>query len=478
MKKIDDIFKNGINETGLPYSDQEWQATEKMIAAQSSKAGLWLVKNIAILVILAAAIGSLLRFNLDKVETVETQKHPVNTSNQVLDVPVAATPQTDDATVKTLEQSGSEESITQQASSNSHLNPDHSNSDQLTIAHTAGDGRDNLENSDLSAAQEKKSFVDMELRDEQPDQQQEDPREEDSHNPAEIVEAEQALIRRDFDQSFVKSLMDPAFSFSLTDASLLDAQEAEHRPASNKVQLFLSPYFANYSSSRKIDTDAPTELKGEESIQNAKEIGVDLSIQRKNWAFSTGLSKLTFEETTNYSRQEAIYGYDTSLVLVKRDFETNPRGGSVALITKQIDSTQIGQRELVDCPDCQVRMEYLKIPLQLQFEKSKGRSGLYVRLGTSIHLPYKVSGVYALKPNIEISNDWTIRDIQTSDLGRYFGFNYALGTRYSLSHKLAIWIEVAGENGRNSMLQDYGQRYNLLGLKGGVRYQFAALPWF
>ena len=37
MKKIDDIFKNGINETGLPYSDQEWQATEKMIADYSTK---------------------------------------------------------------------------------------------------------------------------------------------------------------------------------------------------------------------------------------------------------------------------------------------------------------------------------------------------------------------------------------------------------------------------------------------------------
>lgn len=467
MKKIDDIFKDGLGESGLPYSESEWIAAEKLIAAKSGAASFWTLKKIGLLVAFIAVISSSLWFILYKEDENKLQESAIaNNTNPAL-LPL------DTTTINSKKISSNTEQITQNRSAASAAEPETRISDAPNGLVTSvrqnpaiNAVTNNPEENDYVADNEVDVPEGTSVNTEVNAEAEQSLKEPSEQKPKRIFAFKEANLKLKWPASF-------AFSQWLNQSLAIDGQnltidQAQSLASVSKTyQLYLEAFSSHYSTSRKEGNTASRNGESE-TLLNTSEYGGKIGVQWKNISVSTGLSKLSFQELTNYSRDIPVYGYDTSLVLVKRNYENNPRGKPVALIEERIDSTVVGSRSVIDCSDCKVRIDYLSIPLDVQFEKSKGRGGIFGKLGTSLNIPSATTGSYLL-PN---PNGEDLQELNSDLLNKYWTVQIGVGLRYGLSSHLDVWTNVEASRAFGSRFSAMDMRYSLLGLRAGLRYKF------
>lgn len=170
--------------------------------------------------------------------------------------------------------------------------------------------------------------------------------------------------------------------------------------------------------------------------------GIDLSVKKGHWNLVSGLELASYRIQTNYSVSTESHQIESYFKMVNRNYTQSPRGSRVALIT-QVNDTNTTRTSSVQCQNCEVEFNYVNIPLFLQYEIGKRRTGLYVSGGMIASRLTSASGQYALTDRVQEINGvsgFELESLENSDkLNKWMMMTgFGMGIRHRLSPKADI----------------------------------------
>lgn len=216
------------------------------------------------------------------------------------------------------------------------------------------------------------------------------------------------------------------------------------------------------------------------SLQKARETsvrqnsyGAGVVLKHQGLSVSIGVEKLNLLERTNYLSTGIGWNYDTTLVLVLRENEQDPRGGYIALLENQIDSSSYSY-PVEACPDCEVKFEYVSIPVGIQYEIGMRRVSWFGEVGGTIGLLQSSGGRYVVRGVNE--QDTAGSMIGELDYGQVvnkviYHANVALGMRYRISSDASVWGSYNYGVGLNSLISSYKQKVDVQRIYLGLEYK-------
>jgi hypothetical protein len=197
--------------------------------------------------------------------------------------------------------------------------------------------------------------------------------------------------------------------------------------------------------------------------------GLDLFAKRNSWGFKLGVHGLNFEEIVNYQDESHTTTYDTSFVLVKRNFETSSHGKTIALVKKVIEGTT-DTTVVPLCTNCKTVFSYIEIPLSVQREWGWYRFKFFAQSGIGVSFLQKAKGMYSTDLVVmDKGSQYEIDDLLKSDLNKtLFSTSFKLGLSYAVSSKFAVFGSYGYRFQRTSLMKAYVQKPTLRALIFGV----------
>lgn len=447
MSKIDDIFKDGLDQKGLAYSDAHWAGMEALL--DKKKRGFFIRFKWLFLSLLLLLIGFTTYFSWP---TFQQNENP----NQI-----ALT-----------------ESNNQRISLNNSLNTQQIASAPIDKNALKASKTNTANNSDSKSATDKKGI----FINDHPNK---------NNNPADGNNNDKSNARKQpplfpsFTPSTNYSLIKTS-STATNDVGTLSFLKAEkiHLKLRNyilfpyhqdldrssclgmvriddnvkfptKWHLFMAPYIQMSSHNRKINLVTESELKQQEKPLPALGFGINFLAKKGHWVVKSGLQFNQIKEITNYASTFKNQTYDTSFRLVILNFTQTPRGTNVALLETKID-TLIGPSEtIINNPDAIVKFNYITLPLAVQYEWHHKRLLYFVEAGGAISLLTNAKGIYTIG---DASKTGNLSDNSSSVNKALIQVNGAVGVKYSLTSHVNIWSSYGQNIGLNSMIADYSQK--------------------
>jgi hypothetical protein len=211
--------------------------------------------------------------------------------------------------------------------------------------------------------------------------------------------------------------------------------------------------------------------KASETEKSNLNAGIEVSAKRKNWRITTGLGTLKLQESTNYSTQLTTTEYLYAKKIVNNEYTTTPRGTRVVLLADvKVDSTTSTTSQN-DCPTCEIELNYVNIPLTLQYEVGKKRLRYFAEGGINTLINTRNSGQYATLN--ESNQTWTISDLQSSSAVNNVLLlaNASVGANYCLSSSWELWTSYSHRIGLGSVFATYEHKPSWRGVRAGVSYK-------
>lgn len=445
---IDETFKRGLDQKGLSYSDADWAAMSEMIANKSSQAifkPLWpwmlgavcsFVLSIALLPPISATEGT------TEVRSADTKENSVQIDNQELK-PEAMTEGSNPT------QAESSISAFRSAIAQNYQHLLHDN----YLAKTMPTTKDNSVESDEALYQ---NILDKIIK-------AEENKEKEKEQNATVAANREVFVERG-DELLSKELP-PLSSF----------KSAQSKIEKFQPQLIYGPMvylnlFAEYTVYQKFVSNEIKDFKqSQEKALYSTNYGLDVRFELSNLSLYTGASYLRLVEQTDYIEQNVSYSYDTSLVLVNRNYTQRPDGSQVALIQEKVDSTA-SYSDTVTCPNCAVRFNYINIPLAVGYEFKNKIFTHFVRAGLNFSFLSSSSGNYSIR-TLSGSESVSMETRPLSNDGAknsMINWQLQLGTRYHLNNTFALTLSANHSRTFGSQMIAYDQKLHFYGLRFGL----------
>ena len=277
----------------------------------------------------------------------------------------------------------------------------------------------------------------------------------------------------EFESVFLNSVGNAAFEYAINNSANNKLPMLDLRLM--KWQYFISPYVSYNNYQRNFGSLSSNLIKKDEQELASFGYGVDVIVKKKNFSVSTGIGILNLRENTNYKQDKFEYQYDSSLVVMSRDFTTDPRGNPVALITYDIDTTATLVGQEVVCADCIASFSYISVPLNLGYEVNKGRMAYFGEAGVTASVLRSVHGLYSESQGVDNNGEqvFSVTELVSNNdvSSMLFQANAAIGARYNLNSKIGFWASAGYGYSLSSMFNSYSHLPKLQTLKLGVQYK-------
>jgi hypothetical protein len=438
MKKIDDIFKKGLDHKGLEYSDAHWDSMSTLLG--SKKAGFFVRNKKALLgfflIVTVGIVGVYLG---------------IGTSN------------INDHNIVKLENASTE--LVAESDKNNILNQD------SILEHMVFD---------FSGFVQPSPFV---LQD--PGYFEYPPTYPHNnyplgHNPSYFnfqspIVGKLSLLNQEINLS-------SKLNVDVLDKSNLRKGKAANRirHAHSKLRVSIAPYTEYSIYKRQLDESINLSWKNEENINNSLGYGVDFFVGMKNFKLKTGVGILKLKEVNNYTSEEDIWNTTSTLKIVNQNYDTTPRGRPVVLIKEVIDSTHMGTQEVVLNPETEVVFTYFNIPLSLQYEFTRNRLVYFGQVGANYTILKSASGRYNMLEDYytdsngtqHVLNNYVDLANNSSEISKSMLFLHAnAGLRYRITSKVDAWVSYGFSKTTQSMFTNYQQKPSVQSLRFGMQYR-------
>lgn len=461
MKKIDDIVKNELENSGLPFKEEYWNDMEFLLDQKKKKPMAVYFTLAALVLIIGISAVVYVNSNQDN----QIQENPVSISSTAPNTsknPSIESIQTENNTSeesndqiqsKTIETS----SITENTKSN--YTP---NKNQVFLTPNAKEiETPKIENNSVSTkniAQSNETQVENYI----------DP----------VINTPQPDVKPIEDEEIVRAsiLQFPYFSINTIDSFsfyVLEVQKHMSNSFKNPIQpkqkwaFALTPYIGfNMFSNTKSYSDINA-LKSEEKLLKTKSYGINIIARKNRIAFSTGIGFNQFSIQSNYSSIGKSYTFDTSYKLVNSFYGITSNGTRIALIKQIIDTTTLSYSEVKN-PNKKSTFSYLQIPLTVRYTIPIKGFDFFVEPGLNSQFLIKSKGLYVASQN----NVFNVKNADDkSDLNQVLlGGSMHVGMQFRINKRISLTSSYGYMQTFNSMYKSYQQKQSNTQFKIGLEF--------
>ncbi len=445
MKKVDDIFREGLDKQGLTFADAHWQDMEALIENKKEKKKPFAYWATAILLI---GFGSfaVYYFSQDNAKNRTTTTH-IEINNKNTDEPIIAENKQKILKTEKLENNTPQktiESVVERLNVQKIFEYPKPNNPKL---------------SNISIENEVNHALDI--------------------NPEKQSNITQIAIKPNWEDTFqsifpvAKNLsLLPSFKPFLADNTKIElSKKLAIKPFPTPWSLYFAPFVAANTYNPIKNSNVISLLKSAEQPINSYGYGIDLLAKKRAWVIKTGLNLQSFKEKTNYQIDRQKWDYDTSFKVVNFNYRQSSTGGRIALIEKKIDSTATNYQESV-CNNCIASMQYINIPLALQYELRKGKFTAFAESGIQAGFLLNARGYYTDYDNTTGFFSIVNQSKQKNHLQKtILQANAALGLKYRFNN-INIYGSYGIARSTNSMMQNYKQSINYSQVRLGLEFGF------
>ncbi len=447
MSSIDKVFKDGLDQKGLPYDEANWEAMEGLLDAKPRFVARYKYVLLSFL-LMGVALVAYWQINLEEVEEFKAMS------------------------VQHKDQSGA------------------ASSGLITEAETIAEMQLD-EVGQTTLCQEKEPIADVydsDIKNDNPSsplttKDVNEPLEYDETEP--ITGAEEYPITPDVKQIAVPSsptmegvaykrwpdeLIDPVANESIPCVVHEVGLEAQHVSKKLKIQRrqlhwYVAPYvfYQKHGMNHTIGT-----VKTNEEAQSYSGQGLEIGLRKGRWKLSSGVQQTLFVQRLNVIQSDIQYTFDTTLQLLKSNYGKTPSGNRLALLGEKVDTTV----SVIDrsCTDCEAHFNYTSIPVNLGYEWGRSRFRYGLDLGTQVLLARSARGLYVLDP---LADD-VYEELQASDklVSTVTQFSGSAHIRYRFTSALSVWSAYTVSSSLNSMITSYDQRLRIQQVRLGLQWQW------
>jgi hypothetical protein len=184
--------------------------------------------------------------------------------------------------------------------------------------------------------------------------------------------------------------------------------------------------------------------------------GMSVSAQYKRFVFSAGAGYSKVESMDDYYVRNYRNQYDTTYILNKRDYSTTKSGKELALV-KEVIAVTTDSTITEFCGHCRSKIEYLDLPISIQYIFGNKRVRPYGELGSVVSLPMTMSGYF--------NNNFIYEDgiVQGSgqvdnDVNILVRASVAVGARVSVNSRWDIYSQIGYRVGASAILKGEYQK--------------------
>jgi hypothetical protein len=450
QKDIDQFFQDKFTDLGQPDPTNDWSAMESMLDGDKSGAVLFKKRYVVVIALLfLLSAGFFFTRNKEESQTlVDSNRSEIPLNNQI-----------NTASEKTIK------AINTIAESNTVL-AEHNNSSSKNEA---------ISENELAVNDDNTEGLGSEIESNPPHHAEAIPEQNNIASPSLI----------DLDTSGIDLIKRPNFKLDLNPLEIVSNyflngviwKEAIvptfdeffiNRNA--KTKFGVSPYIGmvNYSKEKPKQSGSLSE-----TTQPSMSYGVQAYAKRGKWNLRLGINYLQLEEKINFQEESYNTSYDTSIVLVTRNFETTEHGKTTALVKKVIVGTSDTTVQTV-CLNCQTRFSYIEIPVALQYEWGKSRLKYFAEAGFGVSFLKKADGFYSTELiSTDKGNEYIVKEITNADMNkRLWSTNARLGLKYKLYSNLGVYGSYGYKYYHTSAMKSYNQRPSLEVVEFGLEINF------
>ena len=455
MSKIDDIFKDGLSDKGLKYSESDWKAMSALLDQEASffiRYRWWFRSSIALMVAGFLAWVCFYDFDIDGQEKITTKKQDEQ-KQQVLK--------------QESHKDDSDKFSTIDAEDHDEVRPD--------LVQETESSQESLINSDETVRFRKSNDVEDYVMIEK--------------SPEKRSYFSKLLYQKAKNETAIKSisnLMDfdkIKFKMSELDSRDICGFMYDINPNFKAIRILKSPYskWSFYASPyiKSIQHQTTIRLnnlvdesnhKSNESAMRSIGYGLNLAAQKKRWKFTSGIGVITLQQKTNYILSSIEKTYITKKKLLNRNYIISPRGKSIALIGDVVVDSTISRLQRDLCVDCLSNFDYWTVPFQVDYQTvPKNRILFFGGLGINIDILKKTNGYYTANADNGILGVVELdENLLNNTLIRLSG---SVGLRYGLTKLWGIRSSYQYGYGINSMLKSYDQLPQTNAIQFGLEYK-------
>ena len=490
MSKIDDIFKDGLSDKGLKYSESDWKAMSALLDQEASffiRYRWWFRSSIALMVAGFIAWVCFYDFDIDGQEKITTKKQ----DEQKQQVLKQESHKDDSDKFSTIDAEDHDEVRPDLVQETESSQESLINSDETVRFRKSNDVEDYVM---IEKSPEKRSYFSKLLyQKNKTDKYQTELEGNDKVGKKSITKLDELFIQKDIvlakNETAIKSisnLMDfdkIKFKMSELDSRDICGFMYDINPNFKAIGILKSPYskWSFYASPyiKSIQHQTTIRLnnlvdesnhKSNESAMRSIGYGLNLAAQKKRWKFTSGIGVITLQQKTNYILSSIEKTYITKKKLLNRNYIISPRGKSIALIGDVVVDSTISRLQRDLCVDCLSNFDYWTVPFQVDYQTvPKNRILFFGGLGINIDILKKTNGYYTANADNGILGVVELdENLLNNTLIRLSG---SVGLRYGLTKLWGIRSSYQYGYGINSMLKSYDQLPQTNAIQFGLEYK-------
>ncbi len=501
MSNIDDIFKKGLDGSGMEYSDASWASMEQVLGAKKvgffaryklllGIGGLLLVSSLALFYFNTKDTTKNTPEVVSDGKTESTSNDGLNTNNELSNNAISSSQNTERDLA---------ENVVKEQSVNSGNRKSKAVRTQDAVATIDGVTKVTSESSSTLKTDTYKDPSDNEFRSVEPISDigtvvnntlyevdntftsAENSAADFSEVPSIATRTSEVLTKPNFG-SIISAKRILVSDFEQTQNTNYPG-ELDFLPnlKHKKFSFYISPYagylmYAKSVNTPQFLTDEEANL-GKSEAQNTYNYGLTIGIKKGQWMLSSGLGFLSLREKTFYTDTKLAYQYTTAPRISNTNFTTTPRGTRVALVSQQkVDSTLVTSTQQV-CEGCEASFDYVSVPLSVQYNFGKSRLRYFTEMGLTASFLQNASGEYAtlkdVYSDLTVVPSSQIVDLSISDdvSKILLQANVALGAKFWLTPKWNLWTSYGYGMGLSSMLGSYEQKPTIKNLRVGLEFK-------
>ena len=428
MKNIEDIFKNKLDNHGMPYDETYWQAMENLLDEEPKKRGFFKWGYAAALLI--GFVVCLIGFFVMPQQVVQKSGTPNEIKNTTSQNTASRIAKIDSLETKKVQGS---QNLAQQTVGPKKTTSANSNIGTITttiaplitaLDRKVSHAETNLNSLQVPMMTTSEALEKLNLR---------------TWWPVHFSQFKLETV------AFITSL--PKFS-----NGTLQQNDTNRIAQSWLYYLALTSEYDWYT--RDVNKQL---LKTDEQTLNRVGYNLQFMAQKNRWGIKTGIGLLQLAERTNYQSINKSYSIDTVYKLVNPNYGLSPNGNLIALIKKKLDTTTTVWNTVAN-PNALAQFTYLKIPLMANYEMGKKRFRFYVEAGLNTAICLKQKGYYTTFEN----NQYRVVNLKNNNLSNAILFQsyMAFGVKYAMGKSFNIVGGYGFSKGLNSMVKGYVQKPN------------------
>lgn len=448
MSKIDDIFKKGLAQKGLGYTDDYWKEMEVLL--DGNKKG-FIIKNKWVLFLLALFTIGGMCYTL-----IPRKEQPTRVIQNAFKQPSKI----NSASIHTYPTTSTNNNTTKIAQKSKFNKPKQANIiDKVSIEKSIA-----AQESGVATPHHKNNIAGKKAQKQSTPSSTFDKANDFGNNKNTRIKAAMMHLNSRAFYLFPEYLNEP---FSPKTKQIIGYKLP-------KWYFYLAPYLQLNQLTNKVQLATESHLKKEEKPLATLGYGLNVLAKKGKWVVKTGLNSYKVKVSTNYSDVQKTFTYDTSFKLVILNYTQTPRGSNVALLQNKIDTIAGNSQSVVNCVDCITQFNFVSIPLALQYEWRKNRFIYFAELGTALSFLTKSKGIYAVSETT--NSPLLVKDLANVEKTinkTQWQINGAIGIKFRVIKNISIWSSYAYNYGVSSMFNTYSQKSRTqqlnLGLELGLR---------